>query len=96
MNITSFLCLGRRGSPDRDRLRGEQVPDLDSPEAGPTRDGPVQSGAAHFYPGAEEFSGQTLRLLLPRRLPVRVRPHVFCSVFDLKYCYNVRKSVNKV
>lgn len=67
------MSPGWRGGPDRDGVGGEQISDLDFAEAGPAGDGPVQGGAAHLHPGAQVLPGQTVRLLLPRGLPVRVR-----------------------
>ena len=71
------VCSGRRGVPNGNRVRREQVFDLDSVEAGASWDGSVQSGAAYLHPGAQIFSGQALRLLLPCRLPLRVSKYLF-------------------
>lgn len=73
--LMGFMSVSAGGGScsDRDGIGGEQIPDLDPVEAGPTWHGPVQGGFAHFHPGAEVLPGQAVGLLLPCRLPVRVR-----------------------
>lgn len=81
---TVSFCPGWWGCPDRNSIRGEQITDLDSAEAGATWHGSVQGGAAHLHPGAKVLSGQTVWLLLPRRLPVRVSPSHLLFILRFK------------
>lgn len=71
--LSLFHCQGWRSCSDRDSIRGKQISDLDSAEAGQTRHGSVQSGTAHLHPWAQVLPGQTVGLLLSCRFPVRVR-----------------------
>lgn len=69
---TMALPPGWRGGADGDGVGGEQISYLDSAEASATRDGFVQSGAAHLHTRTEVLPGQAVGLLLPRGLLVRV------------------------